>query len=680
MRLKNNNNRMFIITVALAMGFMAACTEHGGDEPIVVVMKADLDLDEVPNNVDNCPGDNNPDQLDTDGDGMGDACDNDVDGDGVLNPADNCPDNFNPDQANLDKVLADSGNVTVVADLFGDVCDNDDDGDVVCDPWLGVDGWEEFHPGQGETCQGEDNCPDVANADQANLDKDFEGDVCDNDVDGDGDLNGADNCPLVTNADQANLDRDDWGDACDTDDDNDSFCDEAAPVSMPRNAPAMPLCEGEDNCPRFKNAGQEDMDEDGMGDVCDDDCDGDLYPEASPWDFPNLSCFVYCNPEGPGTECDDANTCTTDTCNGQGVCEYVFTQSETCECVLDSDCEPTDACVTEMACVENTCVETGWKVLTDGDNCTIDTCDPSTGVVTHVEKDCGGDLCGGGLSCNRMTGECSTPVPQIPINDSNACTTDACDPETGVVTHVAIVCDDGNACNGTETCNPASGCVAGTPLTCDDGSVCTIDSCSANTCQHVAVTTNDNNMCTTDTCDPEMGVQHTAVVCNDVNSNTTDTCDPATGCVHTPTGNCTVNADCNDSNPLTYDTCVALVCQHVEGVRVQVSSTDTSETWQVNFYYNGTTISGNLPFDGTLPKTLACSWGADIAVNRPSTNLFLDCNPGFPSKSTLTVMVNGVTKANDFQVRSQACDGAPPGNLWLSDESGDNDLGCPAAP
>jgi len=87
-----------------------------------------------------------------------------------------------------------------------------------------------------------------------------------------------------------------------------------------------------------------------------------------------------------------------------------------------------------------------------------------------------------------------------------------------------------------------------------------------------------------------------------------------------------------------------------------------------------------LPFDGTLPKTQACDWGVDIAVNRPSTNLFWDCNPGFPSKSTLTVMVDGVTKVNDFETRASACGGAAPGNLWLSDESGDNDLSCPPLP
>jgi hypothetical protein len=45
------------------------------------------------------------------------------------------------------------------------------------------------------------------------------------DTDGDGVLNAVDNCPLLANADQANSDGDSEGDVCDTDDDNDGVLD-----------------------------------------------------------------------------------------------------------------------------------------------------------------------------------------------------------------------------------------------------------------------------------------------------------------------------------------------------------------------------------------------------------------------------------------------------------------------
>jgi hypothetical protein len=70
------------------------------------------------------------------------------------------------------------------------------------------------------------------------------------DGDGDGVPNTADNCPNVANADQADLDGDGAGDACDPDDDNDGVADTI------------------DNCPMVANANQYDEDHDGTGDAC----------------------------------------------------------------------------------------------------------------------------------------------------------------------------------------------------------------------------------------------------------------------------------------------------------------------------------------------------------------------------------------------------------------------------
>lgn len=161
-----------------------------------VVQNQDLDGDGICDIVDNCILDVNADQADSDGDGVGDSCDDvnnaDIDGDGVDNGDDNCPVDANADQADAD------------SDGTGDVCDDADNNDVDGD---GVD-------------NGDDNCPVDANADQADEDSDGFGDVCDStdgdDVDADGVDNGDDNCPLDANADQADSDGDGFGDVCDS--------------------------------------------------------------------------------------------------------------------------------------------------------------------------------------------------------------------------------------------------------------------------------------------------------------------------------------------------------------------------------------------------------------------------------------------------------------------------------
>jgi Big-like domain-containing protein/List-Bact-rpt repeat protein/thrombospondin type 3 repeat protein len=190
----------------------------------------DVDGDGVCGDVDNCPSMYNPDQIDSDGDGVGDACDDclDVDVDGVCDDVDNCPGVYNPGQGDSD------------GDGVGDLCDV-------------------------EECDGVDNDGDGL-VDEGFPDSDSDGiadcvDACPfdalNDVDGDGVCGDVDNCPSMYNPGQEDSDGDGVGDLCDDclDVDVDGVCDDV------------------DNCPGVYNPGQEDSDGDGVGDACDiEDC------------------------------------------------------------------------------------------------------------------------------------------------------------------------------------------------------------------------------------------------------------------------------------------------------------------------------------------------------------------------------------------------------------------------
>lgn len=223
-------------------------------EELIPGYSKDLDGDGIENDVDNCPAEYNPNQMDSDGncgplmcaspaDGIGDVCDN-------------CPTIYNAKQEDADK------------DKVGDACDN-------C-PNKSNPGQEDFDKDKkGDAC---DNCPKIANPNQSDIDGDKVGDVCDN-------------CKNKFNPDQKDSDNDGKGDECDEDDDNDGCLDaqdkfpfissvdadkdgiandcDKCPLDKENDKDKDNLCANDDNCPNHSNPAQDDINNDDMGDACD---------------------------------------------------------------------------------------------------------------------------------------------------------------------------------------------------------------------------------------------------------------------------------------------------------------------------------------------------------------------------------------------------------------------------
>lgn len=165
-------------------------------------------------------------------------------------------------------------------------------------------------------------------------------------------------------------------------------------------------------------------------------------------------------PRPVGTSCEDGNLCNgSETCNASGACINGSppTVDDANPCTTDQ-CDPAIGVTHTPTAAGTSC--------SDGNACNgSELCDGAGACQNGTPPVCDdGNACNGTETCNAGTG-CVGGTPPT-LNDSNPCTIDTCDPTAGVI-HTPVAagtsCSDGNECNGSETCSAAGVCQDGTP-------------------------------------------------------------------------------------------------------------------------------------------------------------------------------------------------------------------------
>jgi hypothetical protein len=377
----------------------------------------------------------------------------DDDNDGVCNGSDLCAntptgEGVNNDGCSCSQVTVDDGDVCTLDEcLNGNVTNTFQDAD------------------NDLTCDANDGCPNDPN-------KIAPGQcgcgVADTDSDGDLTADCNDGCPNDPNKIAPGI----CGcGVADTDSDGDltADCNDGCPNDPNKIAPGICGC------------GVADTDSDGdLTADCNDGCPNDPNKIAPG----NCGCG---NPE-PGATCDDGNANTTgDVIQANCICEGTPIGATDCNGIVGGPAQPGTPCDDLNACTVNdvytgaypNCGCAGTPVdPDDGDPCTLDSCDPFTGV-SHIFQDADGDLtcdandgcpndpnkiapgiCGCGVadtdSDGDLTADCNDGCP----NDPNKVAPGNCgcgNPEPGAT------CDDGNA-NTTGDVIQANCTCEGTPI------------------------------------------------------------------------------------------------------------------------------------------------------------------------------------------------------------------------
>ena len=219
-------------------------------------------------------------------------------------------------------------------------------------------------------------------------------------------------------------------------------------------------------------------------------------------------------------------------------------------------------------------------------------------------------------------------------------------------------CDDANPCTD-DTCVGTVCSNTNNTAACDDASVCTpVDTCFGGVCVGSApIDCNDDIGCTIDGCDPGTGCTHTtddSVCDNGMFCDGGETCDPIVDCV--PGSDpcpgqlcddvadicvaCVADAECDDGDVCTTDTCFAAFCQYADNT---------------------------LPCDDSIPCTTGDACALGVCSGTPVSCTPPDfCQSATGTCATVSTLVNGNTVQSGSVVMTAGAGAAQTVNVTIS--------------